>query len=184
MDSSLLWAGIIPVILFIVLDSIASRKAAVYSAVVFAVLETVFTFVKFGRPDEITLLSGILIIVLGYFTLKKEDNRYFLMQPVVLGVFTAAVFFFFYYVLDKPLLNYLFYKYDLEKIYGVAIPERPLEILSRDMGFWFLLHAGILYYAAVRLGKWWWAAIRVPGLYILLIVALYMEKILFMRGIT
>lgn len=101
----------------------------------------------------------------------------------MLGLFFALSFFVFYYGLDKPLFNFMMEKY-FDNNYSLftrnRLPEayfrELMRVLSRDLGWWILAHAGLTAYAAVRLSKWWWFAVRVPGFYAVLILAMIFEQ--------
>ncbi|MBE7412447.1 MAG: septation protein IspZ [Leptospiraceae bacterium] len=184
--NSNLWIGIIPVLVFVVLESFTNKKMALLSALALAVAELIFTIVVYKTIDEITILGFFLIGVAVFLSLKTENDIYFKLQPAILGWILALVFFFFYYVLNRFLLNEMFHKYMgdsfqniLEQTTDPEFLENYLKLLSKYMGWLFFIHGTLTGYAAFKLNKWWWFIIRVPGLYILMIVF----SILAMRGV-
>ena len=46
-----------------------------------------------------------------------------------------------------------------------------MRLMSRDLGWWFIAHAGLTAYAAFKWSKWVWFVVRVPVFYLMLIVA-------------
>ena len=54
----------------------------------------------------------------------------------------------------------------------VEILKVYLGKINNQMPFWLLLHAGVTLWAAFKWNKWVWAAIRVPGFYLLLFVGM------------
>lgn len=186
MDASTFFTGILPIIVFVILDSITSKKTAIISAVGLAFAELLFTLIKYHTIDELTVLSVLLAVVFGWLSIKKNNDLYFKLQPAVLGFFFAMSFFFFYYVLHKPLFNFMIDKYldnNIEPLLHGRIRKEDfmeiMRVMSRDLGWWILGHACLTAYAAIRLSKWWWFVIRVPFFYILLFIAMWVE----MRGI-
>jgi len=182
MDVNTFFIGILPVIVFVVLDSVTTKKTAIISAVALAFAEFVFTIVKYHTIDELTVLSVLLAVVFGWLSIKKNNDLYFKLQPAILGVFFAGSFFFFYHVLNKPLFNYMIEKYmnnNIEPFLHNKIPKdyfmEMMRVMSRDLGWWVLAHALLTAYAAVKLSKWWWFVIRVPLFYVILVVAMLFE---------
>jgi len=175
-DSSF-WIGILPIIVFVILESFTGKRAALVSAVIMAALELIFSLTVYGGIDELTILGFVLVGVAVFLSVKTDNDLFFKFQPVALGVILSLTFFVFYYILDRPLLTAMFDKYMAGSYAQISrgMPKefflRILTVLSRDLVFWFLLHAALIAWAALRLSKWWWFAIRVPGFYIILFVA-------------
>lgn len=65
MDASLFWIGILPVVAFVILDSVTTKKNAIYCAIAFAFAELAFTLIKFHRIDELTVFSLLLVVLFG-----------------------------------------------------------------------------------------------------------------------
>src|SRR3989339_998956 len=179
MDVSLLWIGVLPVVIFVILDAFTNKKAAILSAIAFAVAESVFSLIKFGAIDELTVLSLVLVVFFGFLSIKKNNDLYFKLQGPILNVFFAVVLFFFYWILHKPLFNFMLEKYfgdfmvmfDQRGISREAV-MRLMNGLSRDLGYWLLFHSLITAFAALRLSKWWWFFFRVPFFYAMLFIAM------------
>jgi len=179
METYLILLGIIPVLVYVVLESFTSKRAAVGAALALALLEMIFTLVTFGRLDELTLLSFAVVGVLGLLSVKKDNDLYYKLHPAILHGFFACAFFVFYYILDKPLLNYLINKYAGNRLDGLFDNQLVskhfllayIKALSRDMSWWLLLHALLTAFAAWRLSKWWWLVISVPGLILIVFLA-------------
>lgn len=190
MDITMLWIGIVPIIVFVILDSFSSKRVAIGAAIAFACLEMVFTLVKFGTIDELTIFSVVLVAVFGWLSIKKNNDLFFKLQAAVLNFFFALALFFFYYVLDKPMFTFMLQKYfssQMVLFQQKGIPEeyvfRLMDALSRDLGFWLLFHSFITAYAALRMSKWWWFFFRVPFFYIMLFLAMLIEsRMVFGRG--
>lgn len=173
MSPSVLLFGVLPLIVFVVIDSFAGLKAGIISAVLFACLETAYSIIVYKRIDSLTYItigSLAFVAVFGWLSVKTDNPLFFKMQPVVLGiVFGFALLIM--QMMDKP-----FFVLALEK-YQYIVPEELRERmkdpfmqvvfskLSLYMGWGLLAHAGAVAYAALSLSNWWWLAIRGVGLY-------------------
>lgn len=178
MDSSTIWIGILPVLVFVILESVSGKRVALISAIVLAFLELIFSLIVYGAIDELTIIGFVLVGIAVFLSLKTDNDLYFKLQPVVLGLIFAGIFLVFYFILDKPLLIFMYDKYMKGAVGNLLNDDakrfvflKAMHILSRDMGFWFILHAALTCWAALKLSKWWWFAIRVPGLYLIMILA-------------
>ncbi len=175
--------GIMPVLIFVIVDAFASARKAVGAALVMALFDLAYSLYLSGTIDEITWLSFALVAVLGFISIKKNNPLFFKLQPAILGCFIALTFLFFYFILDKPLMNVFYHKY-FEKILVVppgvdmAVFENIMRLISRDLAWWLLIHALALAYAAFKMSKWWWFAIRVPIFYLWLFIAMFVETLL------
>jgi intracellular septation protein A len=183
MDINTFFVGVLPILIFVILDSVTTKKAAILSAMLLALGELIFTLVKYHTIDELTVLSVVLVALFGGLSIKKNNDVYFKLQPAILGFFFAASFFFFYYFLDKPIFNFMIEKYfnnDVEPFLHNRVPKgyflELMRVLSRDLGWWILAHALLTAYAAFRMSKWWWFAIRVPFFYVIIFIAMWVEQ--------
>jgi hypothetical protein len=176
-----LFVGIIPLLLFVILDSIANLKVALIGAVLMAIFELIFSFFYFGEMDSITILSFILVVVLAFFSYKKGNAIHFKMQPIILS-FVFGVTFIVAYFLNYP----LFYIFSIK--YQALLPEEfkvfltyPLfvdflKLASLYMGYSFILHAIATWIAALKLSNWWWILMRGIGFYFFSFLAILAAK--------
>ncbi len=180
MESSTLWFGILPVLAFVILESLAGKRMAIAIALLLAFGEVVFSLAVYGTIDELTILAFVIVLIAGALSIKTDNDLYFKLQPAVVSTLFALIMLVYYFLLDRPLLNLMMHKYfpgGAASITGGKVPEewfqKMLRILSRDLAFWFLLHAALVTWAALKLSKWWWLAMRVPMLYVLMFVAVF-----------
>ena len=183
MDWTFFLLDILPLLAFVVVDSLSNLKTALIAALAVAGLEVAYDVWSFGRIDEFTVISVLLVAVFGGLSLRFDNRLYFKFKPVVLSVVTAAALLV-TCLLDRPLLVMAMDRY------GPTLPEsmrltlqQPqvraiLERASLYLGFGFLLHAGAVAWAALRLGNWGWFAVRSVGAYAMMLVVM----LLAMRG--
>lgn len=175
MDSSLFWIGFLPVVTFVLLTTVSTQKIALWAALICALLVALFAWLVWGSVDELTLLTLGMIVVAVLLSLKTDNEVYFKLQPAVGGALFASVLFVFYFILDKPLLSSMFDRYfastyekTLRGKISVSMFKDYLQALSLDLMFGFIVHAACVAFAAFRMSRWWWLAVRIPGLYIML----------------
>ncbi len=170
MSWSTLLFGILPLIIFVLIDSFAGVKAGVMGAVFFALLEMVYTLVVYGKIDEITLGTFLLVVVFGVLSYRTDNPIFFKLQPVVFGVIVGVVLLVMQ-ALDKPLLVMLMEKYQYmfpEEARARMLDPFVVKQMARVsgiLGWGFLLHAGIVGYAAFYMSSGWWLFIRGIGFY-------------------
>jgi len=169
--------GLIPLIVFVIVESFAGLTWALLTTVVLAIMECAFSLYLFGRLDEVSAVSLLLVIVMAGMSYFNKSPTFLKFQPVVLGIFLSAVLLVTSFI-DDPIMVAMFLKY------GHLFPYPPgqsFEILSNNstymlllnqvnmiLGFMLLLHSAIVAWAAVKLSNWWWIAIRGIGFYLFL----------------
>jgi intracellular septation protein A len=176
-----LFIGIIPLLIFVILDSISNLKVALIGAVIMAVFELAFSVLYFNEIDIVTILSFVLVVVLAFFSYKKENPIHLKMQPVLLS-FAFGFTFIIGYLLDYPIF------YILSLKYKSSLPEKFTELLSYPifvdfltlaslyMGYSFILHAIATWITAVRLSNWSWILMRGVGFYFFSFLAILLAK--------
>lgn len=188
MDTSLLIMEFLPLILYIGIDAWKGYRAGILAAIGATVLMAVFDYSRSGEIDKFVLGEGVMIVIMGFVSLKMNNDRFFKFQPTVLAVIFAGVFAWFQ-VFDQPLM--LKFIPHLEKIFSsqsMALQSKDLEqtksredpnpdvsvlsilhtdtfqrVLSRLSGqlIWiFLGHGLIMAYAAMYLTTRHWFAWR------------------------
>ena len=174
MTWQLLLFGILPLIVFVVVDVFATFKVAVICSIGATLIETAWTYFYFHEVDEMTWITLGLVIVLGLVAYKLDSSKIFKFQPVVLGLLIAAVFAYYQYF-DQPILLKFLPKLKMyvsaDQLAIINSPENLLRmgVLSERLIYVFLVHALLVGFAAVKMSTMSWFLIRSVGIYILLI---------------
>jgi intracellular septation protein len=165
---------LIPLLVFVILDSLGRLRWAILGAVLAAALEIGYSLLVFGQVDEFSYVSLGLIALFGGLSIYFDSSVYFKFKPVVLNLAMAAVFIV-TYALDHPLLLS-----GVER-YGDTLPaalqaqlDQPavravLERASLNVGFGLIVQAALVGWAALRLSTWWWFATRSAGFYVMMV---------------
>ncbi len=173
MNASTLLFGVLPLIVFVVMDSFAGLKSGVIAAIVLALAEAVFTLVVYKTIDEITVGSTLLVLVFGLLSYFTKKPIYIKLQPVFLGVVFGLILLVMQF-LEKPLLVILMDKYqlmlpdDMQTMVSMPAFRSMLTKVSGILGWGFLVHAALVAFAALRMGNWAWLIIRGVGLYVMM----------------
>lgn len=179
MNSSLLFFGIFPIMGYLALISFGGRRAALWGALILGMIETGYSVLAFGALDYISCLGLSVLAVSVWASLRSEDDFYFKIQGALVNVVTALVMLIAFYGFHRAMLLDAAAKYlDFTKL----LAERPeldkdvltetLRVASFQLPAWLILHALLIIYAAANWGKWAWAFVCVPGLFIAMILGL------------
>lgn len=191
MNLNLLALQFAPLVIYLLVDLFKGFRAGIYAAMATSLLGVVIDVRMTGEWDKMLLGEAFLVIVLGWVSLRMNNERYFKFQPsVVAGLFTLI--FAYFQIFDKPLL--ISFIPHMEKLFqasqstsgaGQAL-ENPMLASLHDpqmmaklgkLSFaciWlFLVHGLIMAYAALRLSTRAWVAWRLaiyPGLFAMVVV--------------
>ena len=164
---------LVPLLVFVLVDSFSNMRYAIVCALAAAAFEIGYSFFALGGIDEFSLVSVGLILVFGGLSLRFDTPIYFKFKPVVMAAVMAGVFMV-TYALDRPLLVMAVerYSHTFPQTFRNVL-ERPevLGVLRRAslyMVFGLIAHGVIVGWAAVRLNNWWWLALRSVGFYVMM----------------
>jgi len=170
--------GILPLLLFVIVDSLANMKWALIVAIIMALSEAAFSVYTIGTVDILTGFSIFLVIVLAFLTYYKNNSLFFKFQPVILSL-ALGLALIISYLMDQALLYVMTIKY--KSILPAVVQanlQHPKMILylkmgTLTMGIGIILHGIVTAYAALKLSNWWWIAIRGLGFYGFLFLSNY-----------
>ena len=102
--------GLIPLILFAVLDSVANLNIALAVAILATILEAGYTIYKFGQLDAISVFSIVLVLFLIGMAYIKQQSILVKLKPAVLKA-VIGLYFLITYWMGKPIFIELLTKY-------------------------------------------------------------------------
>ena len=180
MEWSPLLLDLIPVLIFVVLDSMGKIRYAVIAAVLAASLELFFSHFFLGGVDKIALIYVSLFLIFGSLSYKFNNSLFFKFKPVaVSGV--SAVIFLVTWVSGNPFMVLLMERYSehlpaqLHSLYATAQWEKILTGVSFYMIFGLLAHAALVAWVAVRLNTWWWFVARNGGFFLIAVIVVQLS---------
>ena len=175
-----IFIGLIPLVLFVLINFKLGQKAGIISAMVSYVFVFGFFAIFYGYIDGISILEGILIFVLGGIGIKMNNAKYFKFQPAVTGIFLGLVFAW-HQVFDTPILVKMLPRMQLLMPQMGDLSEIPefadsLARISGLMGITFFVHAAIVGYCAMKTKDTGWLVARI-AIYPMMIMTMFLARI-------
>lgn len=170
MDNSWLFVlTIVPLIIYVVVDSFMGLKKGIISAFVVGTISTLGLFMMIGEIDWEAVSVIVLLGATGFISIKKDDPLFFKLQPMITGIFSTLVLAYFQF-LDTP----LFVKY-LPKIEHLLDPRVQAVIgepefiaqmvrINLYVMIWVFVHALIMGIAAKKWSNKVWITAKALGL--------------------
>lgn len=175
--------GIIPLIVFVLVDSFSTLKWALISAVIFALIETIYSFYAFGSLDWITGISFLLVGIMSYFSWKNGDEKIFMWQPVIIS-WVFATYILIVKLSGTDLFLEMMTKYkdliptELQHKLQHPLMQKSFAILSWTSVVAFYFHGAVTLFSAYKLNKWWWLFARGIGFYVFMGAAVFVAQYL------
>ena len=199
-------AGILPLLLFVIIDSFYGLKAGIITAAVAALAELALSLTLLGSVDALSIGNVFLVFVMGLAAWKMRQpmtlnlkvplwggkslkvtgqvsgSTIFKLQPVILGL-TLSGFFLISHAIGQPILTLLATKYQghmpgpLSTALSNPVFVRLLNLTTAYAGWMLLLQALLVAWAAFKLNNWWWITFRGVGFYLALALAVLITKI-------
>jgi len=175
--------GLLPLLAFVVIDSLLSTKAALISTIVLAITEATFTLIYFGELDFVSIFTLVFVLILAAVSFFRKNTLFLKLQPAIVSLVVACLLLGSYFM-GHPFLLEMAIKYGPYFPTNVATQlQHPYiqGLLSSNtwtMGVCFLFHAGVTTYAALRMGNWWWLAMRGIGFYVFMFSSMIWARLI------
>ncbi len=189
MSISFLLLGILPLLLFVILDTFFDLKIAIIGALVLGFVEMGYSIAVLGGIDWVSIFVFALLVGMGLVAIKMNNPIYFKFQPVVCSL-VFGLMMLISYLIDKPIFALVAEKYEplLLKMDGYQMlfealgPRGMMNYLSAitlGSSIAFLLHAAMVAYAAKYMSKWWWIIAKGIGIWVVLVLVIFIQLRLF-----
>ena len=171
MNVWMILGGLLPLVLFVIVDSFCGLRKGIIAAAIAAIFELILSLVMFNTVDALTIGSLLLVVVMGIAAWKMNSATVFKMQPVVVGMVISCILVGSYW-LDRPVLTLLFVKYkDLMPKQIAAQVTNPIFLKLFNLstlycGMAIFAQTALVAWAALMLNNWWWIAFRGIGFYV------------------
>lgn len=161
----ILLPGLLPLIVFILVDEFYGTTAGLIVAVAFGAGQLLLTYAKEKFFDTFVLFDTLLIVALGGISLLLENDIFFKLKPAVIGAILCAVL----GVSGFSSTN-LFAMMSRRYMKGIEIDDAQIRQLTRSARILFVLfsfHTALVVYAAFFLSTEAWAFISTVLFYLL-----------------
>ena len=175
--TALFFGGLLPVILFTVIEEKYGTLAGLIAGMIFGCGEIIYELIRYKKVNTITWIGNGMILGLGAISLFTSEGYWFKLQPAILE------FVFFIILLGSWFLKKPFLKIMVEK-QNPDIPEvvkNRLSGMTFRLSFFFLIHAIIATYAAFYWTTANWALLKGVGLTVSMILYMLLEGLTMRR---
>lgn len=165
--------GLIPLLVFVVVDEIWGTRVGLIIALVVGLAELLFTLIREKRLDKFILLDTALLVVLGGVAIVLDNDIFFKIKPAIIEAIMCAI-----------IGLSAFTKIDLiggmTKRYtkGVEINDAMQMKMKRMLRslFWiFLAHTLLILFSAFSLSKEIWAFVSGVMFYLIFLLFFVVE---------
>lgn len=157
--------GLLPLLVFIVADELYGTEAGLAVAVSFGLLQLAYMYILHRTVDRFTLYDTLLIIALGGASLLLENDLFFKLKPVLVGVILCALLGISAFSRTN-LVTMMTKRYMGDAAFSAEQTERMRSGL-RTMFVLFSLHTALVLYAALFLSTEAWAFISTAVFYMM-----------------
>jgi isopentenyldiphosphate isomerase/intracellular septation protein A len=157
--------GLLPLVIFIVVDEIWGTTPGLIVAVGFGVIQLLYTYLKTTVFDKFTLFDTSLIVILGATSYILDNDIFFKLKPALIGVILCIIL----GLSAFSKLN-IFALMSKRYIDGLNINDEQLKHFNRSLKtlfFIFSFHTLLVFYSAFYMSKEAWAFISTVLFYIL-----------------
>jgi intracellular septation protein A len=156
---------LLPLIVFIVVDGfVADVRISILCAVIFAVLQLSFTYVKTRRFEWFVLIDVALIGLMGGVSIVFENDLFFKMKPAILEGVAVLLLMALVMAPDRFLERYF-----SRMLPAMAFNPRVLKMMKSMLvilSVSTLVHVGAVVYTALVSSREVWASVSGPGFYL------------------
>ena len=161
--------GLAPLLIFIVIESIFGLEAGLIAAVVFGLLELVYTFIKTKKLEKFILIDTALLVAMGIVSLISNNDTFFKLKPAIIEGIMALLLAVSVFTPKNIML-------DMSKRYmkGMTVSEAGQKQMAKSLKVMFfivLAHIALIIFSVFYLSDAAWAFIS--GVLFYLIIAGY-----------
>jgi isopentenyldiphosphate isomerase/intracellular septation protein A len=167
--------GLLPLLVFILVDEIYGTEAGLIVAVCFGVAELIFTYIRNKEFDKFTLFDTLLIVILGIISYLLENDTFFKLKPALVGVILCILL----GISAFTKLN-IFGMMSKRYFGDISFSEEQMKAFRNNLKilfFLFLFHTLLVFYSAFFMSKEAWAFISTVLFYLIFAAFLLFEII-------
>jgi intracellular septation protein len=183
---SVLLAGLVPVVVFTVIEETYGVVAGLIAGMVFGVGEIVWEKWRQGRVQTMTWIGNGMLLGLGGVSLLTQEGYWFKLQPAILeGAFMIALIG--SVAIGRPAML------EMSKAQGTwaqvpperrALMDRALRGMTLRMGLFFGIHAVLTAWAALHWSTRAWGILKGVGFTLSMLVYLGLEVLVLRRRLA
>ncbi len=149
--------GLIPLLVFIVVDEVWGTEAGLYVALASGIGELLFYYIRDKKIDRFVLLDTGLLLILGVVSIALENDIFFKIKPALIELILLAVIAFSLYG-PRNLIMSMSQRY-LGEMQLNKDQEKAMRINMIAMLWITAIHIALVLYSAEYMSKEAWAFI-------------------------
>ncbi len=168
--------GLLPLIVFIIVDSFWGTEVGIIFAIIFGIFELGFIYFKEKRIDKFVIGDTFLLVALGGISILLENEIFFLLKPALLELIFCIIIGISAFSPQNIML-----KMSQRYMKGIEMNELAIKQFTRNLKhmFWlFLIHIVMIVYSAYFMSKEAWVFISGALLYIMFAIFFVVQIIL------
>ena len=158
--------GLLPLIVYILIDSILPPKTAIAVAIAFGILQFLIIGIIKKRWDNFIILDTALLALLGVISIIFDNEIFFLWKPALIEALMVILLAVVYFTNINILFKWMGHYMDIPQVNEEqtnAFRKSLLNILIL-----FILHIVLIIFSIYHLSYEWWAFISGVLLYIIM----------------
>lgn len=177
---TLLLGGVLPILVFTVVEAKMGTLPALIAGMVWGALETSYEWIRYRKVEAATWIGNGLILVLGTVSLLTSDGIWFKLQPTLIESAIAIVLMGSVAVRKPLLLLMLKAKGMPENLAPEVRPafEKALTLMTLRVALFFLIHAVLTTYVAFYGSTMAWALLKGVGFTGTFIAYVFIESLI------
>jgi len=167
--------GLLPLFVFIIADEIWGTKIGLFIALIFGLLELIYTYIKSKKIEKFILTDTLLLVALGGISIVLDNDIFFKLKPAIIESILALIIGLSAFGPKNLILN-------LSKRYFKDIEisiEQSRQMQKSLKGIFYLTssHIVLIIYSAFYLSNESWAFIS-GGLFYIIFIGYFIIEIL------
>ena len=167
--------GFLPLVIFVVADSIWGVKVGLIVAIISGIIELIFSYIKEKIVDKFILLDVGMIVALGVVSIIFNNPIYFKLKPAFIEMIFCVL-------LGVSAFSSINIMYAMSKRYmkNIEFNEKQLTQMKKSLKglfFIFLIHTGLIIYSAFFMSEGAWAFIS-GGLFYIFFALFFIFEVL------
>jgi isopentenyldiphosphate isomerase/intracellular septation protein A len=167
--------GLLPLFIFIIADEIWGTRIGLYVALIFGLLELVYTYIRTKKIEKFILSDTLLLVALGGISIILDNDIFFKLKPAMIESILALIIGISAFGPKNLILN-------MSKRYlkNVDIPLEQSRIIQKSMkGIFYItsIHILLIIYSAFYLSNELWAFIS-GGLFYIVFIGYFVFEFL------
>jgi isopentenyldiphosphate isomerase/intracellular septation protein A len=162
---AILLPGLLPLIIFIVVDEFLDTQWAIFTALISGVAIFLYTWLRNKKPDNFVLFDTLLLAVFGGISILLNDEVFFKLKPAIIQTILVVIIGVSAYSSKNLILNMAKRYMPGKELNEVQINH--LRVQTRVMFWLFLGHTLLVYFSVFFMSKEAWAFVSGGLFYII-----------------